>query len=262
MSLLKSIRSGLAFALLILVFAVGGGLYQRLFLWPATRVWPRKRDRLMWSFMIRMAGWVMDILRLGGATIRIRGKVPTGGPLLILMNHQSVLDIPAVFLVCAPWIPLIVTRSRYARGVPLVSLMLRILGYPLVDPEEDPRRAVAVLREASARQEHGIVLFPEGHRSREGEIGAFETAGVRVLLGHRKTPVFLIVTDGYWVSRRLFDFVFKVHEIRGETEVLGPFEPPEGAAGIPDFTSRMREVMIAHLGEMRGRRSAQGREHP
>jgi hypothetical protein len=66
-------------------------------------------------------------------------------------------------------------------------------------------------------------------------------------------PVFLIVTDGYWVSRRLLDFVFKVHEIRGETEVLGPFEPPESPASIPGFAARMREVMVAHLAQMRGR---------
>jgi hypothetical protein len=70
-------------------------------------------------------------------------------------------------------------------------------------------------------------------------------------------PVYLIVTDGFWAARRLLDFVLGVGKIRGETEVLGPFEPPgEDTDALPGFVESLRETMIAHLAQMRGRRSA------
>src|SRR5688500_12964074 len=172
--ILRAARSAASFTAMLLVFGVGGGMYQRLFLWPATRLFPGKRDALMWSFMIRMGGWVLAILQAGGASFRRNGKVPAGvGPRPVLMNHQSLLDIPTIFLVCGPEIPLIVTRRRYGRHVPLVSLMLKILDYPLVDPENEPRAAIATLKRAVQGQEHGLLVFPEGHRTRDGSLGAF-----------------------------------------------------------------------------------------
>jgi 1-acyl-sn-glycerol-3-phosphate acyltransferase len=249
---LRAVRSAGAFVLLLIVFGIGGGLYQRLVLWPATRLWPSGRERLMWRFMIVMAGWVLAILRLGGASFSRSGKVPArSGPRLVLMNHQSLLDIPTIFLVCAPELPPIVTRARYGRRVPLVSLMLRILEYPLVDPEREPRTAIATLRRAAEASAQGLLIFPEGHRSRDGSIGPFETAGLRVVLGQRRMPVYLIVTDGFWVSRRLSDLVFRVHEIRGRTEVVGPFEPPARSQELPRFVEELRERMIAQLEAMR-----------
>jgi 1-acyl-sn-glycerol-3-phosphate acyltransferase len=259
------VRSLASLVGVLLVFGVGGGFYQRVFLWPASRLWPRHRDRLMWSFMVRMGGWVLAIFRMGGARFRRRGSVPAGtGPRLVLMNHQSILDVPTIFLLTYPEIPQIVTRRRYARHVPLVSLMLRILDYPLVEPESDPRGAIATLKKAARRGSPGVLLFPEGHRSRDGSIGPFETAGVRVVLGERAMPVFLIVTDGFWVAPRVVDFAFRVHRLHGETEVLGPFQPPATTAEIPAFVERMRATMIDHLTQMRARRApvelpAQGR---
>jgi 1-acyl-sn-glycerol-3-phosphate acyltransferase len=167
------------------------------------------------------------------------------------MNHQSILDIPTIFRLTYPEIPMIVTRTRYGRGVPLVSLMLKILDYPLVDPDQDPRGAITTLKKAVQRQEHGILVFPEGHRSADGSVGPFETAGLRVVLGARRMPVYLIVTDGFWVSRRLFDLVFKVHEIHGRTEVIGPFPAPEAASALPAFVESLRAAMVEHLESMR-----------
>jgi 1-acyl-sn-glycerol-3-phosphate acyltransferase len=249
----RGLRSLFSFVLLLSVFGVGGGVYQRLFLWPVIRLWPHTRPSLMRSFAVTMARLMMRILRLGGATVRRSGMVPTSGPVLVLMNHQSLLDIPISYLLCSPEAPLIVARSRYARGVPVVSLMLRILEYPLVDPDNDPRGTVATLRRATDRAEHGILLFPEGHRSLDGEIGPFESAGVRVILGQRRTPVYLVVTDGWHVTRRLFGFAFAVHKIRGETEVLGPFESPESSRDVLEFVEGLRRTMAIHLGQMRAR---------
>jgi 1-acyl-sn-glycerol-3-phosphate acyltransferase len=243
--LLRGPRSGLAFVLNMLL-VLGAELYERFVVWPLIQLSPGRRDALMWPLMRFLSHSILRLIRMGGASARRVGSVPDDQPALVLMNHQSLIDIPVLYT-CFDRLPIVVTRRRYGRGIPMVSLMLRILDYPLVDPDDDPRGAVALLRKAARQEAYSLLLFPEGHRSRDGEIGAFETAGVRVVLGQKRRPVYLIVTDGYWKCRRLVDFALNLHRIRGETSVLGPFEPPGSAAEIPAFAEHLREVMIAHL---------------
>jgi 1-acyl-sn-glycerol-3-phosphate acyltransferase len=136
--------------------------------------------------------------------------------------------------------------------------MLRIQRYPLVDPKRDRKEAVTIIQEAARTQEHGILLYPEGHRQHGGELGTFASAGIRVILKERMTPVYLIVTDGFWVCRRLKDFAFGIHHIDGKTEVLGPFDPPATDGEVPAFVERMRETMKGKLEEMRSGRNRSG----
>jgi 1-acyl-sn-glycerol-3-phosphate acyltransferase len=252
--LLRGPRSGLAFVLNMLL-VLGAELYQRLVVWPLIQLFPGRRDALMWPLMRFLSHSIVRLIRLGGASARRVGSVPDDQPALVLMNHQSLVDIPVLYTCFGLRLPIVVTRKRYGHGIPMVSFMLRILDYPLVDPDEDPRGAIVLLQKAARKEAYSVLLFPEGHRSQDGEIGPFETAGVRIVLGQKRRPVYLIVTDGYWICRRLVDFAFNLHRIRGETSVLGPFEPPGSAAEIPAFAQHLRDVMVKHL---RQERQAQG----
>ena len=101
-----------------------------------------------------------------------------------------------------------------------------------------------------------MLVFAEGHRSRDGEVQPFQTAGVLTVLRERRMPVCLVVTDGFWSARRLIDSVLGLGRIRGETEVVGVFEPPADDARLPAFVEQLRETMIAHLALMRRREAA------
>jgi len=254
---LRALRSAFAFLLIAPLFMVAG-TFQRFVLWPYFFLRPARRKPVMDRFMHFMARAVLVTMRLGGARISEKGHVPTAQPVLVLMNHQSLLDIPTAVALCRPDVPLIVTRKLYGRGIPLVSPMLRIQRYPLVDPKKDRKRAVTIIQETARTQEHGILLYPEGHRGQGGELQPFASAGIRVILKERHTPVYLIVTDGFWVCRRLKDFVVGIHRIDGRTEVLGPFDPPTAEAEVTAFVERMRETMLAKLEEMRDARNGSG----
>ena len=52
-----------------------------------------------------------------------------------------------------------------------------------------------------------LVLFPEGTRSTDGEIGRFRTAGLERILGARDWVVYVLVSDGYWRHGKLVDFI-------------------------------------------------------
>jgi 1-acyl-sn-glycerol-3-phosphate acyltransferase len=198
-----------------------------------------------------MSRGILGLLGMGGARAMRTGSVPTDAPALVLMNHQSLVDILTISLLGRPYVPWFVSRRRYGRFVPTIAFCQRLLGCPIIEPSER-RAALATLADAARRQDHGIAIFPEGHRTRDGEIGPFHSAGVQVILRERRVPVYLVVTDGFWTCRRLVDFVFNIHRINGRTEVLGPFAPPEPDA-VAGFVDEMREKMVAHLHQMRAR---------
>ena len=253
-SALAALRSGLA-VLALLAWMILGGLYQRLVVYPLVYLKPRWRSALTSRYFRGMSHGILFCMRMGGATLRRSGTVTTTSPVLVLMNHQSLLDIPTAGLMSWPFVPWFVTRKRYHYGMPAVSPCLRLMGCPVIDPR-DRKGSLRTMREAARALEHGMLVFAEGHRSLDGELQPFQTAGVISVLRERHMPVCLIVTDGFWSARRLVDFVLGVGKIRGETEVLGLFEPPADTHALPAFVDGLRETMIAHLAHMRRRRSA------
>ena len=250
---LSAVRSGLAI-LAVLAWMVLGGLYQRLVVYPAVYLRPRWRSAVTSRYFRGMSHGILFFMRMGGATLRRSGTVPTSSPVLVLMNHQSLLDIPTAGLMSSPFVPWFVTRKRYHYGVPAVSPCLRLMGCPVIDPR-DRKGSLQTMRAAARRLEHGMLVFAEGHRTRDGEVQPFQTAGVLAVLRERRLPVYLIVTDGFWAARRMVDFLFGVGQIRGETEVLGGFEPPADSDALPAFVDGLRETLVAHLAGMRLRRS-------
>ena len=183
---------------------------------------------------------VLGVLRVGGAQTARSGRVPTDAPGLVLMNHQSVLDIPTAILMAEPVVPAFVARVRYA-SVPVIAAGLWLADCPVVDPGRDREGALAVLRSA-VREDRAVLIYPEGHRTPDGNLQPFRTAGLLAMLRERRVPVWLIVTDGFWSGRRLVDLA-RLDLIRGTTEVLGPFTPPADEAALEPFLGELHAAM-------------------
>jgi 1-acyl-sn-glycerol-3-phosphate acyltransferase len=245
-------RSLLGFLLLILLF-VAGGVLQRLVFWPLCWV-PAWRYASANAFMKGMSFFILLCARIGGARLRRAGRIPTARPALIVMNHQSLLDIPTVVLMGDPVTPWFVTRTRYRRA-PVVGLAAQDLDAPFIEPK-DGKGALRALKEAARRQPHGILIFPEGHRTRDGSVQEFHPAGLQTMLRERPVPVYLVVTDGFWRCRRFVDFVWHMHTIDGRTEVLGPFTPPASPSEIPAFVEGLRTTLVERLAALREGRPA------
>jgi 1-acyl-sn-glycerol-3-phosphate acyltransferase len=224
----------------------------RLVIVPGGWLFPRHRFLLVSVFMKAMSAGIFALLRLGGAHVRRVGTLPTASPILVVANHQALLDICQITLMAHPRVPAFVTRRRYARFVPLVSQCIRLLDSPIVDPKRDPKGSVVAIRQGARDLPHGVVIFPEGHRSHDGEIRPFRTAGIETILTERRMPVYLVVNEGVWRVRRLADLLFRAPLIDARSEVIGPFEPPADATLLPGFIGGLRAILVARLAEIRG----------
>jgi 1-acyl-sn-glycerol-3-phosphate acyltransferase len=250
LTLLRGARSLVSVLLVGLWFLLGSPIL-RLYVLPGASIFPSQRFRLVSWYMKLMSAGIFALLRLGGAHVRRAGTLPTAEPVLVVANHQALLDICQITLLSEPRVPAFVTRRRYARFVPLVSACIRLLASPIVDPKRDPHGAVDAIRKGARELPHGMVIFPEGHRSHDGAIRPFRHAGIEAVLTERRMPVYLVLNEGVWSVRRLADLLFRAHLIDATSEVLGPFDPPAEASRLPEFVAGLRATLVARLEAVR-----------
>jgi 1-acyl-sn-glycerol-3-phosphate acyltransferase len=117
-------------------------IVQRVVIAPWVKLKPSSRIPVL-ARWIKIMAWVVTrpVAFLSGCVIpRPRPMVPTRPGVLVLMNHQSLFDIPLVVQVVEDGYPRIVTRARYSRFIPLISQMVRLYQYPVVDPSANATR--------------------------------------------------------------------------------------------------------------------------
>jgi 1-acyl-sn-glycerol-3-phosphate acyltransferase len=231
-------------------------VWLRLHIVPAAHLFRKRRPVLVSRFMKGVTRMILFWFELGGARFRRVGRLPTDQPVLVVMNHQALTDILQVTLLSDPLVPAFVTRTRYQWFIPLVSQSCRLLNSPFVNPKRDARRAIQAVAEAARTQTHGLLIFPEGHRTRTGEVGSFRAGGLQAILAARRTPVYVGVNEGVWKTRRFVDTLFGLHQIDAYSEVFGPFDPPEDPAELPAFIKRLRDMIVDRLRQIREERAA------
>lgn len=137
--------------------------------------------------------WGKRFLRIGGWPVRIEDaeRIPEGGVILVA-NHQSLVDIPLLVTVFPREVRFIAKREL--GRIPLFGRAMRASGHLFVD-REDPRDAVHMMRQASALLAKGraLVVFPEGTRSDDGSIGEFRPGAFHIAwkTGFPLVPVYL-----------------------------------------------------------------------
>jgi 1-acyl-sn-glycerol-3-phosphate acyltransferase len=251
---LRAARSFLFFGVYALFLVFFFGLLQRVVIWPLALLLPARRNDIVgWWFRL-LANATIGLARVF-ADVRLErsGSLPPGS-CVVLMNHQSLLDIPIAYsMVCRPH-PVIPTRKLYARGIPGISPLLRLARAPLVTHTRagvrQDLKAIAGAAEEVAAGRLSLVIYPEGHRTHDGEISPFMTAGLKLILGRTRRPVYLIVIDGLWHARTTSEALFTFAGTRGKVKVVGPIPPPEKDE-VDLFITAMESRMVATLAEMR-----------
>ncbi len=121
--------------------------------------------------------WSRQILRAAGTPVLTDGleRIPRGTPVVYASNHSSMFDIWALFATL-PESTRFVGKRELAR-VPLIGPAMQRAGHILID-REVKRRAFEAYERAAARIRSGFsaVVFPEGTRSRTGDLLPFRNA--------------------------------------------------------------------------------------
>ncbi|MFC1661106.1 lysophospholipid acyltransferase family protein [Gemmatimonadota bacterium] len=226
--------------------------FQKTVIRGLVSLFPGKRTRILAVWQRIVARTVLGIVRLvGGARFSSLPRLPGEEGVLVVMNHQSLLDIPLVVAAFRGGFPRIVTRARYRTGKPLVSSMVRLYQYPVVGSGATIKEDLEGIQEAARTSETPLVIYPEGHRTRDGEIGPFKRAGLRALLEGRVWRVYLLVEDGLWKCSKLKDFILTITGVRGILRAEGPLTSPAPGEDMDGFIDEIRDRMVAMLADIR-----------
>lgn len=119
--------------------------------------------------------WAAGLLRAWGIRLDVQGleRVPTGQRLVILCNHQSYIDVVALFHVL-PELPVFLAKKELSR-IPLFGRAMHALGHVFVDRGKHDKAIEAIEAAAKTlRPGNPVVVFPEGTRTRRPVIQPFK----------------------------------------------------------------------------------------
>ena len=225
-----------------------------------SRFWPSARDRFADGTQFLLGAYVrrLPFMRLDVDRSR---RISSDDSLVLVMNHQSFLD-PIVMLSLEPRL------SGPARGymfrVPIVRSALKLGRFFLSDSGEPAPldRMREGVQEALDRR--GVLLFyPEGSRTRTGEIGDFHHGAFRMAVEYQ-LPIQPVVTDGLNRVLPPGSLILQTRRpVSVQVRYLDPIEPPyeEGLQRrvVRDLSEQVRLSMLEELKELRREREVADR---
>lgn len=189
------------FGLTLVIFDIAGRIARPFGLRPFEYVMAALQRTLIWVF--KVPGTRLHVERHPG--------IEPGKGYVIVSNHQSMFDIALIGGLLFTNFPKYVAKKELGRWIPSISLNLRWGGNALIDRSDRRQALRAIGHMAGGAQERNVsvVIFPEGTRSRTGELGEFKEAGARHLLkAASELPVITAVVDGSWRLHKMFPVSF------------------------------------------------------
>ena len=156
-------------------------------------------------------------LRLGRSRVRGRRNVPQSGPVILAPNHVSDLDPPLVGVSCGRW-PYTMAKAELFKGA--FGWVIEQMGTFPVHRGEADRRALRTARRLLGDGQ-AIIIFPEGTRSRDGNLQAPEI-GVALLAHGAKAAIVPIFVGG--TERALSPMNPKFKIVRTEIRIGKPLQ--------------------------------------
>ena len=142
--------------------------------------------------------WGKSILRVSGIKVQTMGleNLDPEKPCVFMCNHQSNFDILVLFSALPAQFRWIAKAELFR--IPLFGRAMRGAGYISIE-RKDRKKAIQSLKEAAGRIRNGVsvMIFPEGTRSPDGNIGEFKKGGF-ILAYDAGVPIVPVVINGTW----------------------------------------------------------------
>lgn len=194
-------------------------------------VLPFDRDRFVIHWLLVYQALILTrIMPIWSMDIEGREKALRGETYVIISNHQSILD--TLLLNCLryrfKW-----TSKIENRKVPVLGWYIRMAGYITVDRNNEESKAEMVERSYNyLRRGISVMLFPEGTRSTNNEIGFFKRGAFQLAI-QAGVPLLPVIIDGTGGILPKHGLIFRGgHSIK--MKVLDPVLPSDFKTEKPE----------------------------
>ncbi len=191
---------------------------------------------------IRLARIALKLARtVAGLRIVVESTVegPLPCPVLIVSNHQSMLDIAFLVYALPGHDVRFVAKEELGHGIPLIAPSLRYGRHALISRRGRFDRTRPALLRLAGMPGISPAVFPEGTRSRNGTLGPFHSSAVRVLVEANRLPVLGVAVDGGHLLRGVLQ-LHRVSEVVYRVCFLRVYPPPVGRQETVRLLARIR----------------------
>ena len=192
--------------------------------------------------------WSRDILRAAGTPVRVEGmeRIPRDGPVVYASNHSSMFDIWALSATL-PGSTRFVGKEELER-IPLLGRAMRAAGHITID-RAVKKRAFEAYDKAARTIRRGVsaVVFPEGTRSRTGELLPFKNAPFALAIA-AQVPLVPVYVDSTFQILPKGGFRLRPRPVR---ILVG--EPIATAGMTPEDRERLRDRTRAAIVALKAR---------
>ena len=215
-------------------------------LFLATVLFDRKRTLLSYhsSFISAVVLFLSPVLR-----VRITGRenLDRSRAHILVMNHQSLLDIVLAFRL---FYPIKMIGKKVLAKVPVIGWNMMMSGHLMVDRADRKSQFNAIRRlDDMLRDGNSILVFPEGTRTRDGNIGEFRKGAFRSAISSR-APLLPVVLDGAYQALPKGSLIaYRIYTLT--ITVLPPVEVKDDDT-MSTLSERCRGLMIEQLERGRG----------
>jgi 1-acyl-sn-glycerol-3-phosphate acyltransferase len=149
---------------------------RRMPLWTARRIWGPMN------------------IRAGGGKLLVEGQHHVQTPCIVMMNHQSMIDVAVAFAANPVNVRFIAKKETIF--IPFVGWYMWAMGMVFLDRKNLPAATAALKKGAAALKEGAVLMaFPEGTRTKDGTIGPFKK-GLFMLAIEAGVPIVPCAMDG------------------------------------------------------------------
>ncbi|MEY8347193.1 lysophospholipid acyltransferase family protein [Bacillus cereus] len=204
---------------------------------------PQEKDRLVY----KTTNWFgKKMVRVAGSTVQVNGleNVPKDKPVLVVSNHQSNMDIPVLLGYLNK--PIGFVSKAEIKKFPLVPTWMELMNCVFMD-RSDRRQSLQAIKDGIEllKNGHSIVIFPEGTRSKGGEMGEFKAGSFH-----------LAVKAGVAILPVTLEGTYKMFEANGNrmkpaqatVTISKPITPEQYASmDVKELTQYTQDIIAAQL---------------
>ena len=214
-------------------------------------VLPFDKERVIIHWMlIHQSLLLTRLIPIWKITIEGREKVNKGTTYVFISNHQSMLDI--LFLNSLRykyrWISKIENKK-----VPLLGWYIRMAKYIIVNRGNEESKAEMLEKSYSClKRGISIMIFPEGTRSMNNEIGFFKRGAFQLAI-QANVPILPVIIDGTGGILPKHGIIFNSgYQIK--IRVLDPFIPTSFNNDTPEvLAQKLSSLMTLELQDLRSK---------
>jgi 1-acyl-sn-glycerol-3-phosphate acyltransferase len=221
--------------------------FPALFLFLVTFAW----DRHLWILHRYTSVWASHyVVRAPLVPFKLEGAehYERGGTYVFVSNHQSMVDILAVFATGFDYKWVSKVENFYA---PFIGWAMVLNRYVALKRGHLP----SILRmfrrcERCLKDGESLFIFPEGTRSPDGELQSFHR-GAFVLAARNDVPILPVVIEG--TGRILGKGSRRIVPVPVTVRVLPPISPASVGGDDRKLRDLVHDAMAAELAKIRGR---------